>query len=317
MNYNIAVILTCYNRREKTVACLNRLFAAQAVYNAHSRDNREDTGRTFDKLDKTIGLKVFLTDDGCTDGTGDAVREAFAQQDICVLKGTGSLYWAGGMRFAWKEALKEHAKWDFYLLLNDDTLVLDNVFEELFAAHEYALQTFDKAGLYSGVTCATDDPSVITYSGDLTTATGKWSRLDPNGTPQMVDQTNANVLLVAKEVVDEIGIFYEGYIHSAADWDYSILARKAGCPALITANVCGECDFDHTPDVEIMTKLAGMKLAERRRYFKNPVNHDRDHMVFVRRHSPLRLPVAWILRNIRCYWPSFYIWINKKRGIYK
>lgn len=304
MNDRIAVILTCFNRREKTVACLERLYAAQGAYNAKCQDG------------KGVALKVFLTDDGCTDGTADAVRDKFKGHDICILEGTGSLYWAGGMRFAWKEALKEHDSWNFYLLLNDDTLVMDNVFDELFEAHEFALKNYGKTGLYSGVTCATGDPSTITYSGDKTTVTGRWMRLDPNGEPQLVDQTNANVLMVAKDVVDEIGIFYEGYIHSAADWDYSILARKAGRPALITSHVCGECDFDHTPDVEVMQKLAAMTLAERRKYFKNPVNHDHDHMVFVRRHSPLKLPVTWLLRNIRCYCPRLYIRINKMRGIY-
>lgn len=295
MKYKIAVLLTCFNRKEKTLKCLEGLFKVKP---------------------SDVDLAVFLTDDGSTDGTADAVRQEFADKDICILQGSGSLYWAGGMRYAWNEALKKHNEWDFYLLLNDDVQLFDNMFDELFSAHEFAIKTYGKTGLYSGVTCSPDDASVITYSGDTTTMSGKWTRLSPNGVPQMVDQTNANILLVAKDLVDEIGIFYDGYIHSAADWDYSILARKADRPALITAQVCGACDFDHTSDYEVCKKLVRMSLAERRKFFANPVNHDHDHMVFVRRHSPMRLPVAWMLRNIRCYFPSFYIIINKIRGIY-
>lgn len=58
----------------------------------------------------------------------------------------------------------------------------------------------------------------------------------------MVDLTNANVLLVPKEVVDKIGIFYEGYKHGCADNDYSMLVRRTGIPVLITPGACGTCE---------------------------------------------------------------------------
>lgn len=57
--------------------------------------------------DADISLSVYLTDDGCTDGTSQAVRDIFKGKDITIMQGDGNLYWAGGMRFAWKEALKK------------------------------------------------------------------------------------------------------------------------------------------------------------------------------------------------------------------
>lgn len=51
----IAVLLTCFNRKEKTLACLAGLYESQKVYN-----ERNST---------PIEMEVFLTDDGCTDGT--------------------------------------------------------------------------------------------------------------------------------------------------------------------------------------------------------------------------------------------------------
>ena len=66
---SIAVILTCFNRKKKTVQCLRHLFAAANQYNTGH------TGR------EEVHLSIFLTDDGCTDGTADAVREGCKGQE--------------------------------------------------------------------------------------------------------------------------------------------------------------------------------------------------------------------------------------------
>lgn len=57
------------------------------------------------------------------------------------------------MRLAWKEALKASTPWEYYLLINDDTIVLSNVFEELIRTHNYVLETTGNVGIYSGITC--------------------------------------------------------------------------------------------------------------------------------------------------------------------
>lgn len=297
MKYRIAVILTCYNRREKTLACLEKLFQV---------------------CPQMIELAVFLTDDGCTDGTADAVRGKFADRDVTILQGTGSLYWAGGMVFAWKEAMKQKEVWDFYLLLNDDTFVQENLFEELFSAHEYALQTYGNAGIYSGITCDPADECKITYGGGVysNSSRSKIIELTPSGKPQIVDKTNANILLVSRVVVEKVGIFYEGYIHSGADLDYGIMVRKAGLPALVTAHVCGKCEYDHTSDADVCRQLMQMSLRNRIKYLNNPLHREHDYLEFVRRHNPGKFPVTWLLHKIRCYCPSIYMHINKARGLY-
>ena len=69
-----AVLLTVFNRKEKTLKCLSRLFAQLPV---------ED-----------LQIDVFLTDDGCTDGTAEAVENLFPS--VHTLKGNGDLYWNRG-----------------------------------------------------------------------------------------------------------------------------------------------------------------------------------------------------------------------------
>ena len=66
----IAVLLTCFNRKTKTLSCLKGLFQAQSIFNHKSEEHIES--------------EVFLTDDGCTDGTAQAVKEAFAGKNACV-----------------------------------------------------------------------------------------------------------------------------------------------------------------------------------------------------------------------------------------
>lgn len=300
----IAVLLTCFNRKDKTTSCLRHLFAAKEKY-------ASDTGQQLE-------LAIYLTDDGCTDGTAEAAKEVCKGQELHIVKGTGSLYWAGGMRWAWKEAQKDNRKWDFYLLLNDDTIIYDNVFEELMSTHVFAISQFGNGGIYSGITCEIGKPEVITYGGDVydTPAMGSYHRLRPNGTPQRADQTNANILLVANNVVDSIGTFSNEYIHSAADLDYSLAANKANLPVLVTPHVCGECSFDHTPESEICKRLIKMSLSQRRKYVYAPTHSDKDYLTLIKRQMPQKYLMSWTLRKLRLYTPSIYYKINKMRGIY-
>ena len=95
----IAVLLATFNRREKTLACLESLY--KQIFTE---------GTSFD---------VFLTDDSSSDGTPEAVKSSFPS--VNIFRGSGSLFWAGGMRNSWREALKTNP--EYYLLLNDDTVL--------------------------------------------------------------------------------------------------------------------------------------------------------------------------------------------------
>jgi glycosyltransferase involved in cell wall biosynthesis len=112
---NVAALLTCHNRREKTVACLDRLFA-QDCLGPQGRGGSE------------VIVDVFLVDDGSRDGTAQTIREKFPQ--VAIAHGPGNLFWAGGMRLAWRTAVQAR-KYDAYLLLNDDTLLRPDALRSL------------------------------------------------------------------------------------------------------------------------------------------------------------------------------------------
>lgn len=300
---NISAIMTCHDRKEKTLRCLRCLYKALDSY---SKANSYGD----------IRLSVFLTDDGCTDGTPEAIEKEFGNEDITIVKGDGNLYWAGGMRKAWESALKSKIDADFYLLVNDDSYAFSSLFDELLATHEYCTKTFGKSGIYSGVTCDEKDKSIITYSGDVFDSKGRIHRLKPTGKPQRVDITNANFLLVPQDVVQDIGILYEGYRHGAADNDYAIQANRHGHPALITAHTCAYCEFDHKSANDETLQLEKMTLSQRYKYLHHPLHSDPDYLTYIRRNFPKKYPITLLLRIIRLLSPKIYFRINKARGIY-
>lgn len=300
---SIAVLLTCFNRREQTLSCLRTLYAVQEEFIcAHTPEEQ-------------VSLVVYLTDDGCTDGTSDAIKNEFRNHNINILQGNGNLFWAGGMRVAWNAALRSNVSWDYFLLLNDDTDLLPNFFDELFQTRKYCLNHFGKEGIISGVTAAKSDSDKVTYGGDVWI--DRWSarskRVIPEGTPISVDITNANILLVHSSVVKKIGIFYKGFRHGNADYDYSNHAKKAGFPVLLTGNVCGLCEEDHGTTEQYIEKITSMGLLERYKFYSNPLHSSKDYLCFIRRNAFFRYPFVLAGRILNVLFPQFYFKYYKKR----
>lgn len=302
---NIAILITCYNRKEKTVKAIAKLNNVFKDYNYNSIFN--------DKISATI----FLTDDNCSDGTPEAAIKASENIPVQIIKADGNAYWAGGMRLAWEKALCQPIDFDFFLLINDDTYLKNNCLEELFKAHKYAIKKYNKAGIYSGFISSEYDENNITYGAKVYTKSvfSKSKTLKPCGQPQECSMVNANILLVSNAVVKSIGILDRKFIHAAADLDYGIRARKAGFPVLTTANVCGYCENDHDSlDVE-MNKVLKMSFLERKQFINKPnIKQYHDSSEFFRRYNKpkwLLLKIAYLLN---LYLPSLYYLFYKDRS---
>lgn len=302
---HVATLITVHNRKQKTLSCLQHLYRTVETYNLSATE--------------PVKITVFLTDDGCTDGTADAILMTFPDKDIHIVQGTGSLFWAGGMRLAWQTAIDEGTAWDYYLLMNDDTVVYENTLQELFQADNYCSKHYHRKGICSGITCDPSDKTSITYGGVVfaNKSKGRQITLQPTGTPHPADMTNANILLVHQSVVQKMGIFHHGYIHGCADYDYSCQAHKKGIPVMVTAHVCGECEHDHDSQKEEILSLIKMSLKERIKYVRSAVHSDKDHLLFIKRNLPLRYPQAYLMRTIRVFWPRLYYYITNARGVYQ
>lgn len=296
---NIATILTCFNRKDKTLSCLRHLYDATDYYNL--------------KNENKINVSVYITDDGCTDGTSEAVKETFNGKDIHINRSQGNLFWARGMNFSWKIAAADN-DWDYYLLLNDDTDMTIDCFVDLFSTQSFSVKKYAKEALVSGIIASKENHEEITYGGEilLTRFTAKTKRLNPIGQPQECDWANANILLIPRSLFKEVGFFYP-YLHSCADYDYSNMASKAGFPVFVTSNVCGYCDFDHWTKADDRDKITKMTLKERKAYFKHPLHSNSDHLTMVRRIIPWRYPLVWFFRYMNVYTPKLYYKITYSR----
>jgi GT2 family glycosyltransferase len=279
---NIAVLLATFNRREKTLSCLESLYE-QAL----------PEGTTF---------SVFLTDDNSSDGTRDALRKKYPQ--VKVFKGSGSLFWAGGMRNSWGEALKTDP--DYYLLLNDDTLLEKDAIKKLLKY--YDIYGTEPNAIAIGSTIDHDDK--ISYGGRLLYNQNKVQNYTAYSETEYVecDLANANIMLVPRDVVRQIGILSDRYTHSIADFDYTLKAKKAGFKVVVIPGILGSCIDDHGNN----WKSGKTTLKERIRYLKSPKGLAYgEYMTFIKHHFPTHVPEAFVKLWMKTLFPV--IWDKFKR----
>lgn len=259
----IAILITCYNRKDKTLKCLSEIYAN---YNKN-----------------LYSFEIFIVDGGSSDNTPSFIKEKFPEVHLKICNG---LFWAEGMREAWKLS-ETYGIFDYFLLLNDDTNLYPIAIDELIKADKYSLETKGKSGIYVGSTC---DPETkkYTYGGIKLKQWGKRAGtiLVPNGTYQQCDLANANILMISRTVYNVLGSFSNEYTHGIADFDYSLSAVKAGFPVWVLPFYCGECQNDHGPS----WLPQGSTLKQRIKYL----------------YSPKGLAYKQQLHYIRKFFPSEY-----------
>lgn len=290
---SVAVLLTVYNRKSKTLACLDSL------------------AKTYESSKSTLSVSVFITDDGSTDGTSNAIKQTIYPFEVIVLEGTGELYWNGGMIHSWSYAIR-HGVFDGYLLLNDDVIVRESFWGELEQADSVSYNRYGKRGIYVGATC---DPITyqFTYGGFnfINRLTLKDQFIVPDGeTYQSCQCAHGNIAYVSSEVVSKMGIFCDKYIHGGTDHDYSYLAHKSGFPILTLPNYAGLCENDHEEDG--YAEFLKMPLNERLAYLNSPFGFNMHNtLLFQKRCFPYRYPFVWLMGYAKTLFPKTYFKIYK------
>lgn len=286
----IAILITCFNRKDKTIKCLTSLYKALDLYTAEMK---------FD---------VFLVDDGCTDGTSNAIKELFPT--VNIICGSGQLFWSGGMRLAWKTALMKDIKFDAFLLLNDDVILNEDFFSSLLVSHEFCLKKYSQSGIYVS---STKDmaSSKISYGGTLITRRGiriKSNLVKPSDTPIVCTMANANILMVTKSVVDKIGILDERYNHQFADFDYTFVASKKRIPVLVCPGFGGYCDDDHGKD----WVGPGSSLKKRINFLYNPLGLSyKDQIYYLKKNFKFQFPYYFLMLWLKTFFP--FVWEKYKK----
>lgn len=205
----LAVLLTVHNRKEKTLESLRKLF-----------DNILN-----------IDIMVYLTDDGCTDGTREMVHSLYPT--INIVDGDGTLFWNRGMLAAWKEASKNAA--DYFLWLNDDTLLLPDALERLLEASRKVMDNALIVGSTYGFA------KELTYGGRQNNR--KHTIIEPDEKEMKKCQTfNGNIVLIPMHIFHVLGFNDAYFRHSFGDIEYGLRANKKGVDCYIAPGFYGFCE---------------------------------------------------------------------------
>lgn len=275
---NIAILITVFNRKATTLRSLYRLY-------------NQCTSEEY-------GIDVFLTDDGCTDGTPEAVKKEFPQ--IHIVKGNGNLFWNRAMFVAWQEAAK--TDYDFYLWLNDDTFVYSNMIDKLLKSSYEK----DNKAIIVGATQSCDHKQ-LTYGGRLDDR----SIPKPNGELTEVSYFNGNIVLVPKSVFQKLGNLDYYFTHSKGDFDYGMRAKRNGIKIYQVGEILGECDLHESLD-----KWCDPAVPFRQRWkaLQRPNGMPpKETYYFEKKHYGVLIALFhYVTIYLRCFFPIVWVKIKKQ-----
>jgi GT2 family glycosyltransferase len=267
----IAILMTCHNRRETTLSCLAAL------------DQQK------------INFDVYLVDDGSLDGTADAVTQQYPQ--VKTIQGNGNLFWGGGMRLAFAEAMKNN--YDYYLWLNDDTILESQTFSKLLKIHGELVRRNKAESIIVG---STQDSisGKPTYGGAIKSKrwySNKFEFLEPNQKLQECDTMYGNCVLIPHAVAAKVGNIDPAFIHSLGDLDYGLRARQLGCSIWVAPGYVGTCSQNSVAGSWVDLDLSVIERLKKVLQVKNfPIL---PWTIFVKRHSGFLWFIYWFLPYIR------------------
>ena len=218
MKKDVSVVLTCHNRKEKTIGCLTDILQADSVKSGKYEIN------------------IYACDDASSDSTADAISQL--SDKIHIVSGNGDLFWARGMAKAMAEAEKSNA--DFYLMVNDDVEFFPDMLDVMLDSY-YSVE-----GKPHAVVGSTKDKKTgkHTYGGLIWNGKGigeERTVVTPCTPCPKCNQTNWNCFLLPKALYDTIGKIDDYYEHSWADFDYSNRIISAGYDIYVAHSYIGFC----------------------------------------------------------------------------
>jgi GT2 family glycosyltransferase/glycosyltransferase involved in cell wall biosynthesis len=256
----LAVLMTCHNRREQTLRCLGALRAQ------HPRD---------------VELRVYLTDDGSTDGTATAISGF--DMPVRVIVGSGELHWAAGMAMAEREAMREDP--DLLLWLNDDVTLDPGGLARLLTIHEQAPDVLVVGNVRDS------DTGAKTYGGRIRRGRHPQRLFDaPSaGQIQRVSAFNGNVVLIPRGVRNAVGPIDGSFAHAYADDDYGLRASNLGVTILCAAGSVGTCSSNPARPAPTSMRAAWKQLQDPK-------------------GLPWRSQVRYLRRHGGPLWPAYLAW---------
>jgi GT2 family glycosyltransferase len=272
----ILALATCHNRRAKTLRALRSLIRQ--------------------KIPAAYKLEVCLVDDGSTDGTTEAVRHAFSE--VVILQGSGGLFWAGGMRFAW-ETYARHENFDYLLVFNDDIALYDGALSRLLDTANELEGHGHWAFAVSGALRESSSES-IAYGGVIRSSRWhplRFAKLPPTEQIQECHTLNMNFALISSGAIARVGFLSSEFAHGKADYDFGLRLRGSGGRVVLAPGYLGECD---TNPISARSAAVNLAFTERwRRLTSIKEQSPRERAIYFRRHAGFLWPMWWAAPYVR------------------
>ncbi len=241
-----ALVIPVYNRREITLQGLGSLA----------------------KIDrKNLEVKVFVVDDGSTDGTGEAIKKYFPAVEL--LEGDGNLHYAAGTNRGIEAALKWNPR--YIVTMNDDAVFHEKFLQRLIAAAEK-----NPHSIIGALLLLWDEPHKVFQVGQKwKTLRGGWE-IPQNLTAFSVGREIfevecivGNCILFPVEAIRENGLMDEKkFPHGWGDAQYLMRMRKNGWKLLIEPKSYVWCEPNTYPaplHTNSLNKILNILFFERKR----------------------------------------------------
>jgi len=278
-----AILLTVFNRVDCTIKCLKNLSLASALC----------SDVTFD---------IYLTDDNSTDTTKQQLEEQFPQ--VKILQGDGNLFWCRGMVNSWNAAIEyTQTEYDGYFWLNNDSYIYPEALQNVL---DSSLEKNDMA-IISGC-FRSEKTGLSTYGGRLK---GQTRNLDPNGSLQIIDWMNGNLVFVPKYVFNKIGTLDPTFWHAIGDYDYGLRAKENDIQVLLSKDYVGVCEEHDRIEACYDPKIP---IKKRFKNFYSPLGDDPFiRFLFLKRHySVFKATKSFFISHLFVIFPSFMKLYNNK-----
>jgi GT2 family glycosyltransferase len=268
----VAAVLAAHNRRDLPLACLGSLRAQRVP---------------------GVTLDAFVLDDASSDGTPEAITQAFPE--VTVLHGDGQLYWSGGMRRAFAAAIA--GRYGYYLWMNDDTCLNEGALAVLLETEQRLCEQDNKPIIVVGST-RHPETGELTYGGRVRPSRARplhFKLVEPGIQPRPCDTMNGNAVLISHAVVQRVGNIDPAFKQKMGDYDYGLRARSAGCSIWVAPGTIGTCAGHPAPSAIEQQSL----LEELRRLWSIKELPPGSWAVFARRWAGRLWPLRWLSPYVR------------------
>jgi len=281
---HIETLASCHNRLEVTLLVLADLHAQ--------------------KLPAGVTMGHTIVDDGSSDGTSQAVRDAFP--DVEIIEGDGSLYWAGGMRYGWSSKVSKK-KFDYLFVYNNDIrLDLDAVKRLLDAGQRF----INDKGVQSHaiVGAFLNKENNLSYGGVVRSSRWHPLRFKLKEPPQagyfLVDTANMNACLISEAAIRKVGFLSDYFIHGAADFEYGLKLKRAGGEVVLSSGPIGKCERNGVRGTSSEPKIP--LLVRYKRLVSVKEQPIKQRFLLYKNYGGTFWPLFWILPYLTIFAKHFF-----------